>query len=332
MLCIILLLHFSDHENMVDGKLSTYGTAYFDEKERVGVIQVDLVKSANIYRVYIYGSPLNGARLYVEDTYCGKCWENNECMIPCLAKGKKILVEKDLPLNHRGTTLRINEIGAYGAPILGNGLTSGGLIGIVVGVICLLSIILFVAYWARIKVRSRQFYSELFAKYAAASSEGEKFGQFQIQQQHPNEMLECTVQFFQEVEASGTSKTVNFEIEEENFETNLNKSDRKIIVKFKEVGVTEHSEELETPSNQGRVDVVIDHSLRLTAEERLPLPTVPEMLILPPLPYRASNEIRNQSNSDIARLEGVIANPAAFSVDETNMSDTSSSNFRFTML
>ena len=318
---------------MVDGELSTYGTAYYDSKEGVGVIQFNLVKSYDINRVYIYGSPLKGTQLYVEDKYCGKCLSNDGCIIPCIARGKKISARIDLPYKHRGTTIRINEIGAYGEPIQRRSLTSGELIGIVVGVICLLSIIPVVAYWARIKVRSRQFYTELFAKYAAASSKGEKSGEFQIQQQHPNEMLECTVQFFQEVEASGTSKTVNFEIEEENAETNLNKSKRTIIVKFKEVGEAELLEEVETPSNRGGGIEFTDHSLRLTAEERPPLPTVPEMLILPPLSYRSSNEIRNQSHSDTARLEeGVFANPAAFSGDETNMSDTSSSTFRLTML
>ncbi|KAL5251540.1 hypothetical protein ACHWQZ_G017044 [Mnemiopsis leidyi] len=334
-------IHIDDYNKMVDDDLLTYGTVHFDSTEQEGVIEVELVKPIHTFEVEIVGSSsdfgsLYGLQVTVEDTYCGTCGISSVCRSSCsyLVRGKNIFVRKYLSSGHDSTPLKIYEIQAYGKEISGGSLSTGAIIGIVVGVIFLLSIILYMTRWKIRKMQSNRFYTELFEGYAEASSSGEKSGRFQIHSQHPNGLVKCTILLPQGEDDAGSRKPVDFEFNEETVVTNANKTERKITVKFKETGQADSSDlEQNILSAEGveiekRLGHVVEQGPQLSVEQEPQLSTSQDGLVLPPLAFRSNNVIRNPNYNEIFSCEELIADSAAGIKTNTSASP----RFRSSML
>ena len=323
---------------MVDDDLSTYGIVYFDNDDTEEVIEVKFTKLVNVTGIKIHGGyyssvegSLDGLDVSAEKTYCGTCGANQVCDITCSTpvKANTIFVKKYPPFHDDSSVLmklRIYEIKIYGNKISDEGqggLSNGAILGIAVGAISPF-VLLFYFYFKgqkRRKAQSLRFYRELAGGYAAARAREERSGQFQIQQQHPSKISECTLILG---DATRPRHRVLFKITEELVETALrrteNISEWRIIVRFTMIGTDDVAEEPETLTF---VREAVEMALRPTVEERPPtlqVQTAPEITDLSPPSYQASVEFRDQNYEDIPSYEEVMANSAHFPGVKTSSS------------
>ena len=163
---------------MVDGDLSTYGTAYFGGIIG-GAIEVERINLVNITGVVIVWTVKDGTfkdlEVYAEDTNCGTCRFNDDsliCYIFCYppVKGNKVFIKSFARDSY--WSLRIYEITVDGNEISEKArLSTGAIVWIVAGAIFLVLILpLTIQRCNRRKTETNQFNEHFTERYAIDSA------------------------------------------------------------------------------------------------------------------------------------------------------------------
>lgn len=225
---------------MVDGDLSTYGTAYFGGIIG-GAIEVERINLVNITGVVIVWTVKDGTfkdlEVYAEDTNCGTCRFNDDsviCYIFCYppVKGNKVFIKSFARDSY--WSLRIYEITVDGNEISEKArLSTGAIVGIVAGAIFLVLILLLTIqpcnrrktetnqfnehFTERYAIDSasewlkRRFFQGLYEKYRLARLRGERNGHLEVDRIYLKESTKWTIRINHDTAGRSRSR-VEFQV------------------------------------------------------------------------------------------------------------------------